>query len=98
MAERIEKYETVMIINTKLSDEEIAAVSQKFQTLISDNGTIETVEEWGKRRLAYPIEDETEGYYVFIEFASAPEFPAELARVYNITDGILRSLVVAKVQ
>ncbi len=96
MAEKIGSYETVMIINTKLSDEEITAVAEKFKSLISENGTIETVEEWGKRRLAYAIEDETEGYYVFIKFTSAPEFPAELDRIYNITDGVLRSLIVAK--
>ena len=89
-------YETVAVFNTKLGDEAIAANVEKFKTLIANNGTIVKVDEWGKRRLAYPIEDETEGYYVLIEFDSAPEFPAELDRIYKITDGVLRSLIVAK--
>ena len=84
------------VFNTKLGDEAIAANVEKFKTLIANNGTIVKVDEWGKRRLAYPIEDETEGYYVLIEFDSAPELPAELDRIYKITDGVLRSLIVAK--
>lgn len=89
-------YETVAIFNTKLGDEGVAALCEKFKTLIGENGTVTNVEDWGKRRLAYPIEDETEGYYLFVEFASAPAFVAELDRIYNITDGVLRSLIVAK--
>jgi len=90
------KYETVALFNTKLGDEAIAANVEKFKTLIANNGTIVKVDEWGKRRLAYPIEDETEGFYILIEFESSPEFPAELDRIYKITDGVLRSLIVAK--
>ena len=52
----------------------------------------------GKRRLAYPINYETEGYYVLVNFTSAPSFPAELDRIYNITDGVIRSLIVAKAE
>ena len=68
----------------------------KFQTLVEQNGTLAEVNEWGKRRLAYPINDMNEGYYVLIEFESKPEFPHELDRIYNITDGIMRSLIVAQ--
>lgn len=89
-------YETVVIFNTKLGEEGIAANVEKFKSLISENGTITNVDEWGKRKLAYAIEDETEGYYMLVEFTSAPEFPAELDRIYKITDGVLRSLIVAK--
>ena len=87
-------YETVVIFNTKLGEEGIAANVEKFKSLISENGTITNVDEWGK--LAYAIEDETEGYYMLVEFTSAPEFPAELDRIYKITDGVLRSMIIAK--
>lgn len=96
MAKTQGNYESVLVISTKLTEEEIKAVVAKFTDLISANGTLESVDEWGKRRLAYEIEDETEGYYVLYNFTSAPAFPAELDRVYKITDGILRSLIVSK--
>ena len=83
-------------INTKNGDDAVKALVEKFTALIEKHGTLETVEEWGKRRLAYPIEDEVEGYYVFATFNCAPEFPAELDRNYKITDGVLRSLIVKK--
>ena len=98
MAKLSANYETVAVFNTQLGEEGIAALEEKFKTLIGANGTITNVEEWGKRRLAYPIEDEVEGYYLFVEFTSAPEFPAELDRIYKITDGVLRSLIVNKVE
>ncbi len=92
--ELINKYETVFVINPELSEEATKELVEKFTKLIEANGTIETVNEWGKRKLAYPIEDYTEGYYVVVNFTAAPAFPAEISRIYNITDGILRSLVV----
>ena len=69
---------------------------EKVSGLISQNGTLDAVDEWGKRRLAYPINDETEGYYVLFNFTCAPSFPAELDRVYKITEGLMRTLIVAK--
>ena len=84
-----------MILNTKKGEDGINALVEKFKNLISENGTIDNVDDWGKRRLAYEIEDEQEGYYVMITFTSKPDFPAELDRIYNITDGVLRSLTVA---
>ena len=95
MAKAIQQYETTMILNTKKGEDGINALIEKFKNLISENGTIDNVDDWGKRRLAYEIEDEQEGYYVMITFTSKPEFPAELDRIYNITDGVLRSLTVA---
>ena len=89
-------YETVMVLNTKLGEEGIAALVEKFNALISENATITKVDTWGQRTLAYPIEDETVGYYVVVEFTSGPAFPAELDRIYKITDGVLRSLIVVK--
>lgn len=87
-------YETVFIVNNTLGEESIKALVEKFTNLISSNGEIQAVNEWGVRRLAYPIEDYTEGYYVLVKFTSGPDFPAELDRIYNITDVILRSLIV----
>lgn len=88
------KYETVMIFSTKSGDEAVTALGDKFKALIEENATVDKVEEWGKRRLAYPIEDELEGYYILVEFTSNPDFPAELDRVYKITDGVLRSMII----
>ena len=96
MAKNTANYETVAIFNVQAGEEGLAALTEKFKALISANGTITNVEEWGKRRLAYPIQDETEGHYLFVEFTSTPEFPAELDRIYKITDGVLRSLFVVK--
>lgn len=90
------KYETIFIVNSSLDEEAITAVVDKFKTLIGENAEIEKVEEWGKRRFAYLINDMTEGYYVFISFESVPSFPAELDRIYKITDAIMRSLIIAK--
>ncbi len=96
MAKQSGHYETVMVLNTKLGEDAIQALVEKFKALIEQNGTINNVDVWGKRRLAYLIEDESEGYYVLIDFTSKPDFPAELDRVYKITDGVLRSLITAK--
>jgi len=71
------------------------ALVGKFKSLIEANGTIDSIDEWGKRRLAYPINDEEEGVYTVIDFTSEPSFPAELDRVYKITEGVMRSLIIA---
>lgn len=89
-------YETIFIADLTLGEEGVAALVEKFKTLIENNGTIAKVDEWGKRRFAYPINDMTEGYYVLVEFESAPDFPAELDRIYRITEGVMRSLIIAK--
>ena len=90
----LKNYEIVLVFS--LSKGEEAAQAPKFTDLISKHGTLGEVEEWGKRKLAYPINYETEGYYVIAQFSSEESFPAELDRVINITDGVLRSLIVAK--
>lgn len=89
-------YETLFVIDPRLSEEETKAMFDRFTGLIADNGETVKVDEWGRRRLAYPIEDQTEGHYVLVEFKSAPDFPAELERIFNITEGILRSIVIRK--
>ena len=90
------KYETMLITTATLDDEATAALVGKFKSLIEANGTIDSIDEWGKRRRAYPINDENEGVYTVINFTSEPDFPAELDRVYKITEGVMRSLIVAK--
>lgn len=90
------KYETIFIVNATLSEENINAVVEKFTNLIAENGEITKIDQWGKRRMAYPIDDMPEGYYVLVEFDCKPDFPAELDRIYKITDGIIRSIIVAK--
>ena len=92
----VSSYESVMVISNKLGEEAIAQMIEKFKSLIEQHATLEGVAEWGARRLAYPINKETEGYYVLFNFKGAAEFPAELDRRYKITDGVLRSLIVKK--
>lgn len=94
MAKLNEKYEAVVVFSVKNGEEQIKALTEKFSDLIKSHGTLTNVDEWGKRKLAYEINYENEGYYVLYTFESAPDFPAELERVINIADGILRSLVV----
>ena len=94
MAKISGKYETIFIVNPSL-EEAATAVVDKFKSLVEANGTNVEVEDWGKRRLAYPIEDQTEGVYTLIRFESKPEFPAELDRIYKITDGVMRSIIVS---
>ena len=96
MIEVINKYETLFVIDSTKTEEETVALVDKFKSLIEANGTIESVDEWGRRRLAYPINDLNEGYYVLVNFSAKPDFPAELERVFGITDGILRSMVIKK--
>ena len=96
MAEIINKYETIFVLDAALEEEKITALSEKFQKLIADNGTVESVDVWGKRKLAYPIDFKTEGYYVLVNFAANPEFPKELERIYGITDGVMRFITVRK--
>ncbi|HIY11157.1 MAG TPA: 30S ribosomal protein S6 [Candidatus Anaerofilum excrementigallinarum] len=92
------KYETMLVTSAALDEETTTALVGKFKSLIEANGTIEAVDEWGKRRLAYPINDENEGVYTVITFTSEPNFPAELDRVYKITDGVLRTMIVAQAE
>ena len=92
------KYETMLVTSAALDEEATAALVGKFKSLIEANGTIDSVDEWGKKRLAYPINDEVEGVYTVIKFTSEPAFPAELDRVYKITDGFLRTMIVAEAE
>ena len=92
------KYECLFVLSTKpLDDAALEATTEKFKDLITKNGgVIENVDVWGKRRLAYAINYETEGYYVLVNFEADSKVPAELDRVFNITTGVLRSMIIKK--
>ena len=90
-------YETIFVVDMTKGEEAVKALVEKFTSLIAANGEIAEVNEWGKRRLAYPINDMNEGYYVLVKFTAPAAFPAELERIYRITEGILRSIVVRQV-
>ena len=93
MAKISEKYEILYIIDPAQGEEGIQALVEKFKAMVEQEGTLTSLDEWGRRRLAYPINDLTEGYYVLMTCEAAPTLPAELDRVFGITDGILRSLI-----
>ena len=94
MEKVVNSYETLFIVNPTLSEDDVKATVDKFTALIAENGTVGEIDEWGKRRLAYPIDDITEGYYVLVNFTSESSFPAELERRYNIDESIMRGIVI----
>lgn len=97
MAEKIlNSYETIFIIDATLDEESVKAISEKFTSLIAANGEVESVDEWGKRRLAYEINDKTEGFYYLVNFKADGDFVKELDRQYRITEGVLRTIIIRK--
>jgi len=96
MAKLSEKYEAVVVFSVKDGEDNVSALVTKFSDLIKENAELVSIDEWGKRKLAYPINYETDGYYVLYNFNAKPDVPAEFERVINITDGVLRSLVVLR--
>ena len=84
-------YETLFVIDPDLTEEATKAMIEKFTKLIADNGEVESVDEWGKRRLAYPINDKPEGYYVLVNFKAEPSLPSELERIFGITESRQKS-------
>ena len=98
MEKKICSYETLFAVNGTLSEEDTKALVEKFVALINENASDVSVNEWGKRRFAYPINYITEGYYVLVSYKSEPTFPAELDRVFGITEGVLRYMTTTKVE
>ena len=86
-------YENLFVVTMKDGEEATRALVEKFVTLIKDSAEDVEVNEWGKRRLAYPIDDLNEGYYVLVTFKADPAFPAELERIFSITEGVMRFLI-----
>ena len=90
------KYETIIVFSLTNGEEAAKELVEKFKALMESNGTLESVDEWGKRRLAYEIKDRTEGFYVLVDFKADADFPKELDRQYKITEGILRTIIIRK--
>ena len=90
------KYESIFIINFETGEENTKALVEKFKNLLEASAQLESIDEWGKRKLAYPINDKNEGYYVLANFSSEPDFPRELERIYKITDGIIKYMIIRK--
>ena len=88
------KYESVIIINPNLESEAIKALIEKFSNLINNNGKVDSVEEIGKKKLAYEIKKNKEGYYIVFKFEANPELIAELERIYRITDEVIKFIVI----
>ncbi len=95
MVEMKHSYEFMLVVSVKLGENSEELIN-KLKELIEANAELTKVNKWGKRRLAYPINKESEGEYVLFEFLSTSEFPKELDRISQITDGVLRSLIVKK--
>ncbi len=90
-------YEIMLIFSVKDGEDAAKELLEKFKALVEKNeGTISDIDEWGKRKLAYEINDEAEGYYVVVKYAAEPTFPVEMERVLGITDGVLRFLNIAE--
>ena len=90
------KYESVVIINPNVEETKLKELIERFQTLINTDGKVEQVNELGKKKLAYEINKNKEGYYVVYDFEANPKLIAELERNYRITDEIIKFIVVKK--
>ena len=89
------KYETIFILNPSFDDETVKANIEKFKGVIENGGgTVDNVDFWGKRKLAYEIKKVNEGFYTLINFTAGPELPKELDRIFRITDGVVRHIIV----
>ena len=91
----MQKYEAMVVISTKQEEETVKGLVERFKGLIEENGTLVSVEEWGKKRLAYMINKETEGYYVLYTYEAESVFPAEFQRRARITEGVMRYMTIA---
>ncbi len=96
MAKITANYETMYILDASLEAEKLTALVEKFQGLVETTGTITEVNQWGKRRLAYPINDMMDGYYVLMTFTAPASLPAEMERIFRITEGVMRYMTICK--
>ena len=89
-------YETIFILSPELGEDNTKALVEKFKNLLSTSGELVHLEEWGKKKLAYPIDYKTEGYYVLANFKANSDFPHELERNYKINEGVIKYMVIRK--
>ena len=91
------QYETIYIVDPEFDADAIKELVEKFKGLVEgQGGQVAEVDEWGKRRLAYPIKDRREGYYFLMNFTANPETAQDLERVYKITNGLMKYLIIKK--
>ncbi|MDR1939313.1 MAG: 30S ribosomal protein S6 [Clostridiales bacterium] len=91
------KYEVLYIIQNELTDEQKTALIEKFKAIVeTSGGAVESIEKWGAKKYAYPIDYKTEGYYVLMNFTAEPSIPQELERQMQITDGFVRKMILKK--
>jgi small subunit ribosomal protein S6 len=90
------KYESIIIVNPNVDEEGLKALETKFTGLINENGKVESVENLGKKRLAYDIKKHKEATYMLFNFEANPSSITELERIYRITDEIIKFIVVKK--
>ena len=94
----VNKYETIFIVSPEVSEDDTKAIIEKMKGLVETSAQLESIDEWGKRKLAYPINDFNEGYYVLINFSAETNFPHELERIYKITDGIIKDIIIVVIK
>ena len=94
MEKVINSYESLFIVDVTKGETETEATVNKFMSVIEANAEVIDVAKWGKRRLAYAINDKPEGYYVVVTFKAEPAFPGELDRLFNIDETIMRSMII----
>ena len=92
----LNKYETIFIINNEVGEDNVKALVEKFKNMLETSAQLENIDEWGKRKLAYPINDLNDGYYVFANFSAESNFPHELERIFKITEGIIKYIIIRK--
>lgn len=92
----MKKYEVMFILDSSLEDERKTSLVELAKEVISNDGEVTKEDIWGNRKLAYPIEKKSEGYYVVLEFNANPDLPKELERRLRITDGVMRQMIVCK--
>ena len=89
------KYELMFIIDPVLGDEQKEAVIETVKGIIAASGEVAATDVWGLKKLAYPIQKKTEGYYVVMQFAATPDLPKELDRRLRISDNVMRHIIVS---
>ena len=94
MEKVLNSYESLFIVDLTNGEEAAKATVNKFTSLMAENGEIVDIADWGKRRLAYPINDMNDGYFTVVTFKAEASFPAELERLYNIDENVMRSIVI----
>ncbi len=94
MEKVLNSYESLFIVDLTNGEEAAKATVNKFTSLIAENGEIVDIADWGKRRLAYPINDMNDGYFTVVTFKADGSFPAELERLFNIDESVMRSIVI----